>query len=1287
MQSTQINVKFLMVYHKPDIMFNNDMIVPIHAGRALLRLKAAYDSDARTKLEYMEKTMIGDDTGDNISLKNASYNELTAIYWAWMNYDKIGNPTHIGLMHYRRHFIFKDLDNTFNECDYAGPDYFSNKLNFNKDIVNQILATHDFIAKKAAKCNRAFDVYSANHRPENLLPAIEVLKEKFPEYTNACDKYFNGHDLYYLNMFVFPKQLFFQYCEFIFGILGELEKRIDTSRMRFFISEFLTGIFIQYLIDNGYNGAFYPTMYLEETAVVPVVYAVSINSIRSTCVSISSLLRNLKQSTQLQLFAFCPADEQDIISSQINTVVKKYSNCKFTIVPCHLENGATEEKLLAFAILNQKSTKAIFMANNTICKGDITPFFRTSVDDYAIAGARSPYVVAGSKIDDMELVEIGLKDTKHYIDCGVMLINLQRLRLFELDTLIKNAYAKTKLTLEEVINAVCYDQIRMMPLRLAFSTEYYENVNGVMVPKVTLDTNYSQQDMLHANKTALIVKFDRGKPWLDSECFRAQDWFYHEQLSGIDDDLINGKVSIVMPAYNAEKYIAETINSLLNQSYKNFEILCIDDGSTDSTAAIISNFKKRDKRVKLIKQKNSGAAEARNKGLSLADGQYVMILDADDIYHSDMIRKLVQKAHDTDAEIVFCRSVGFNTQDNTKVDMPWSLLVDKISCNPFKYHNLGAYLYMFTKGWPWDKLYSTRLIRRAQVKFQNLQNTNDAYFVFTLLTRARLMAYVDEVLVSHRRNNNESISNNRTRNWFCFYAAIKAIKDNLIICNVYHKVERAFSNWVLNFVLWYVRTMPYPLRNYLYIVLKEAIFDEFGINGHESSYVVNKEDYELYLTVNSIPVPKEAKQVVNDFYLQGNKFDASRLSDYVCLDLAGMEIKKAHRKGFERRIVPVVLSCNNEYVKYTAVAIQSIIDHLSYDEKCEIYVLHSGLKSDNITRLENIKGANYAVKCIDVGKYMPPQEELYTNEHITIETYFRFYIPKVINHPKVIYIDCDTIVMDDIGKLLDIETKGAPISGVCNFMNKTMYYYVKNILHINPDFYINGGVLVIDTKKCQSIGLLEAFLKLVQRNYRFLDQDIINIACKDKITLLPDRWNYQWHNHNEGKKLASRQQEYDLAAHNPAIIHFTTSHKAWNTPNWQFAQLFWYYAAKTNFFNEILSSNRDAIKDAKYDVRNVESSTISDVSSASDAIRIKAIYDDEIETINSELIKCREAISGLKNSYSYKIGRFITWIPRKIKATMRCYRENGLAFTLVRIFKGKKGAAAYRIKRSQRKLT
>ena len=115
------------------------------------------------------------------------------------------------------------------------------------------------------------------------------------------------------------------------------------------------------------------------------------------------------------------------------------------------------------------------------------------------------------------------------------------------------------------------------------------------------------------------------------------------------------KVSVIMPAYNVEKYVADSIDSVLNQTYENFELIIIDDCSTDNTFCLLSEIAKTDIRIKLYKnEKNLGVADTRNRGFELAEGEYVALLDSDDIWRSEKLEKQIALAKKTDAEIIYC---------------------------------------------------------------------------------------------------------------------------------------------------------------------------------------------------------------------------------------------------------------------------------------------------------------------------------------------------------------------------------------------------------------------------------------------------------------------------------------------------------------------------------------------------------------------------------------------------------------------------------------------------------
>ena len=125
------------------------------------------------------------------------------------------------------------------------------------------------------------------------------------------------------------------------------------------------------------------------------------------------------------------------------------------------------------------------------------------------------------------------------------------------------------------------------------------------------------------------------------------------------------KVSVIIPVYNVEKYLHECLDSLLNQTLKDIEIIAVDDGSTDSSLKILKDYAKKDKRLKVLTQENKGAGAARNLGMKHATGSYLSILDSDDYFDHSMLELLYKKAEKTKAKDVVLQAIR-----NAMVNMP-----------------------------------------------------------------------------------------------------------------------------------------------------------------------------------------------------------------------------------------------------------------------------------------------------------------------------------------------------------------------------------------------------------------------------------------------------------------------------------------------------------------------------------------------------------------------------------------------------------------------------------------
>lgn len=193
------------------------MFVPIQVGRALGK-----------DLGY-----IGDDTGDSISMWNPYFSELTGMYWVWKNFRTDGN---VGLCHYRRFLIHED-GNVITEKEY-----------------DKWLETYDLITTKQVVLNNSYyDGYAVNHHIKDLIETGNVIREFYPQYHAQFEQIVHGNRTYFGNMIVCKKELFDAYCEWLFGILLRVKRRVDVEhydnyrkRVFGFISEILLLVYVTY---------------------------------------------------------------------------------------------------------------------------------------------------------------------------------------------------------------------------------------------------------------------------------------------------------------------------------------------------------------------------------------------------------------------------------------------------------------------------------------------------------------------------------------------------------------------------------------------------------------------------------------------------------------------------------------------------------------------------------------------------------------------------------------------------------------------------------------------------------------------------------------------------------------------------------------------------------------------------------------------------------------------------------------------------------------------------------
>lgn len=311
------------------------------------------------------------------------------------------------------------------------------------------------------------------------------------------------------------------------------------------------------------------------------------------------------------------------------------------------------------------------------------------------------------------------------------------------------------------------------------------------------------------------------------------------------------KVTVVIPFFNSEAFIHRCVDSVINQSLKEIQVICIDDGSNDRSADIVRSLSTNDNRILLLSQTNGGAGKARNLALEHIEGEYVLFLDSDDYLSSQALLSAYSLASERDSEIVVMKSLVF---EDGKEEKKWpqnnciryDLLPKK---ETFQLKEINKDIFSSFIWWPWDKLIKTELIQKKSLYFQETRTTNDLLFVFSAMYLASSISITKEFLVYHRISSN-SLSVTREKSWTNFIQALLAVKDFLSRERVYNVREQDFLNYVMSFTVWQFCSLPFKSMvkvKYLYLPLINIFF---GLCHKPQSYYYNQDKLEIFSIIS-----------------------------------------------------------------------------------------------------------------------------------------------------------------------------------------------------------------------------------------------------------------------------------------------------------------------------------------------------------------------------------------------------------------------------------------------------
>ena len=609
--------------------------------------------------------------------------------------------------------------------------------------------------------------------------------------------------------------------------------------------------------------------------------------------------------------------------------------------------------------------------------------------------------------------------------------------------------------------------------------------------------------------------------------------------TNIDKDSTNKesarpKISVIMPLYNDELYLKNTLDSLVIQKMKEFEVIIVDDCSTDNSYEIANEYVVKDQRFRLIKHnENKGGGAARNTGMSYAKGDYLLFLDSDDIFSEDLLEKSYNRIQETGADIC-CFNCVYTAGRTPKLNFNRQFVPNT---DVYSHNDIPAKIFEVFNSVPWNKLYRRSFIESAGIKWSETFCSNDVFFVNSSMILANKITSIDDVLV---RYENRAAENSESKYNLYFKDAIGTycnLRKFLTERNMFNEhVYRSFVSRVSSALNWQFRSVndPEKKEEYLNWLLDEGL-EKLGLTTakFDDYLIANTIDFNKYLRIQEI------------FSLQSSE---NRYSDY-------LNVEQKHK---DLDYCPVAYATNNEYIFPLSVSIVSLLENAKESTFYDIYILVSEFtekQKDDISSLTKDYPKS-RISFIELDNSLFSKNRIRTS-HLDKQCFYRLLLPELLSHiDKIIYLDCDTVVCNDLYELFSRNIDKFYVMGVkaAAFMNGDRFEERKKKELKLPSMkqYINSGFMVMNLVNMRIDNLCAKFRELVNNNYNQEDQDVINVGCYNRIRHLPLKYNsmIKYLDPNspdrcKGENVYSRE-EYRTALNSPIIIHYANKTKPWN---------------------------------------------------------------------------------------------------------------------------------------------
>ena len=252
-------------------------------------------------------------------------------------------------------------------------------------------------------------------------------------------------------------------------------------------------------------------------------------------------------------------------------------------------------------------------------------------------------------------------------------------------------------------------------------------------------------------------------------------------------------VSIIIPIYNVEKYLEKCIKSIINQTYRNLEIILINDGSTDESAKICEAYKEQDNRIIFINKKNGGAASAKNEGLKVAKGDYITFVDSDDFVELDMIEYMVNTIKKYNSDIVQCSFT--NLYKNTEKFKQDKIIEQKIGSKDF----LELFITKWDSSLFWNKLFKREVIEN--VFFKEGRCIDDEFFTYKCVINSKSIVTSNKIVYNYRMRKSGVMKSERSQKQILKDRVDYLYERYELVRKIYKDLDKSFLEHLLTYYL------------------------------------------------------------------------------------------------------------------------------------------------------------------------------------------------------------------------------------------------------------------------------------------------------------------------------------------------------------------------------------------------------------------------------------------------------------------------------------------------------